>query len=57
LNLDDANLTGAIYILSETQNVKGVPLFTSLFSGAEGAADIVPPNADLIYDIELIEVR
>jgi peptidylprolyl isomerase len=25
--------------------------------GAGGAADIVPPNADLIYDIELIEVR
>ena len=25
--------------------------------GARGAADIVPPNADLIYDIELIEVR
>ena len=25
--------------------------------GAGGAADIVPPNADLIYDFELIEVR
>jgi peptidylprolyl isomerase len=25
--------------------------------GAEGAADVVPPNADLIFDIELLEVR
>jgi FKBP-type peptidyl-prolyl cis-trans isomerase len=25
--------------------------------GAKGAADIVPPNTDLIYDIELIEIR
>jgi len=25
--------------------------------GDRGAADIVPPNADLIYDIELVEVR
>ena len=25
--------------------------------GARGAADLVPPNANLIYDIELIEVR
>ena len=30
---------------------------SSLGYGAEGAADIVPPNADLIYDIELLEVR
>jgi len=25
--------------------------------GAGGVADIIPPNTDLIYDIELIEVR
>jgi peptidylprolyl isomerase len=25
--------------------------------GARGVADIIPPNTDLIYDIELIEVR
>jgi FKBP-type peptidyl-prolyl cis-trans isomerase len=25
--------------------------------GAKGAGDVIPPNADLIYDIELIEVR
>ena len=25
--------------------------------GAAGVADIIPPNTDLIYDIELIEIR
>ncbi len=25
--------------------------------GASGADDVIPPNADLIYDIELIEVK
>ena len=25
--------------------------------GATGAGDVIPPNADLIYDIELVEVR
>ena len=30
---------------------------SALGYGAAGAADIVPPNADLIYDIELLEVR
>ena len=32
-----------------------VPL--ELGYGARGVADIIPPNTDLIYDIELLEVR